>query len=258
MTQSTVFLVLKKLISALLLPPLMPLLLIVAGLLLLRRKPHFGRGLAWTGVLIALLLSTPISVSWLTAPLENVPVLRPVGLARGQAIVILAGGQRKYLPEYGQPAPNRLSLERLRYGARLARESGLPLLISGGGTSERRAESQLMAEALGVDFGIKSRWIESNSLNTEENARFSAAQLQADGIRRIVLVTHAAHMRRALREFESQGMEIIPAPMDFFTEQTLGGDVGDYLPGPTAAFAGWYALHEWLGLLAQIPRLGLP
>lgn len=257
MTLPTVLFFLKKLLSALLLPPLMPLLLVVAGLLLLRGKPRFGRRLAWTGVLVAVLLSTPVSVGWLTAPLENIPVLRPADLARGQAVVILAGGWRKYMPEYGQPTPNRLSLERLRYGARLARESGLPVLISGGGTPEQWAESRLMAAALRADFGLGTRWIESSSLTTAENARFAAVMLQAEGIRRIVLVTHAAHMRRALREFQSQGMEVIPAPTDFFSEQTMGDDVRDYLPGATAAYAGWYALHEWLGLLAQTLRLGL-
>lgn len=257
MTMPTILIV-KKLFAALLLPPLMPLLAIAAGLLLLRRKPRLGRALAWAGVAIALLLSTPLSVSWLTAPLENVPPLASADLARGQAIVILAGGRREYPPEYGQPGPNRLSIERLRYGARLARQSRLPVLLSGGGTPEKWAEAQLMAQALRSDFGVTAKWIESQSLNTEENAQFAAALLKVNGIKRIVLVTHAAHMRRALREFRAQGLEVIPAPMDFFTEPGMGDDPRHYLPGASAAFAGWYALHEWLGLLAQTPRLGLP
>ena len=257
MNLPTILLFFKNLLSVLLLPPLLPLLVIAAGLSLLPRRLRLGRNLAWTGVLIGLLLCTPISVSWLTAPLENVPVLQQADLARGQAIVILAAGSRQYMPEYGQPSPNRLGLERLRYGARVTRRSGLPVLISGGG-DERWAEARLMAQSLDVDFGVRTRWIESRSLNTEENARYSAAILQAAGIRRIVLVTHAAHMRRAMREFESQGMEVIPAPTGFFTEPDMGDAVGDFLPGATAARVGWYALHEWLGLLAQTPRLGLP
>lgn len=248
---------LKKFLTALLLPPLMPLLLIVVGLSLLRKKARLGRSLAWAGVLVSILLSTPLSVGWLTAPLESVPVLKPADLARGQAIVILGAGQREYMPEYGQPTPNRLSLERLRYGARVARESRLPVLVSGGGLPTGSAEAHLLAESLRVDFGLEARWLEARSSNTAENAGFSAAMLQAAGIRRIVLVTHAAHMRRARREFESQGMEVIPAPTGFFTEQTMGDNVRDYLPGATAARAAWYAVHEWLGLLAQVPRLGL-
>ncbi len=248
----------KKLLSALLLPPLMPLLLIAVGLLLLPWKGRLGQSIAWAGVLVGLLLCTPISVGWLTAPLENVSVLRAEDLARGQAIVILVAGRWQYMPEYGQPAPNRLSLERLRYGARVARTSGLPVLISGGGCPEPWAEARLMAEVLSVDFGVSPKWIEAGSKDTEENGRFSSALLQAGGIRRIVLVTHAAHMRRAMREFESQGMEVIPAPTGFFTERAMGEDVRDFVPGATAARAGWYAVYEWLGLLAQTLRLGLP
>ncbi len=259
MTLPTILWFFKKMLSALLLPPLMPLLLIAAGLLLLPRKARLGRSIAWAGVLIGLLLSTSISVRWLIAPLENVPVLRSEDLARGQAIVILSAGWRQYMPEYGQPTPNRLSLERLRYGARVARTSGLPVLTSGGGSPEAWAEARLMAEVLSVDFGVSTKWIESRSKDTEENGRFSAALLQAEGIRRIVLVTHAAHMRRAMREFESQGMEVIPAPTGFFAKPASGADdFGDYIPGATAARAGWYAVYEWLGLLAQTPRLGLP
>lgn len=257
MTLPTVIWYLKSFLAAVLVPPLMPLLLIAAGLLLLPLRQASGRGLAWGGVLVALLLSTPISVSCLTAPLEDIPVLRQADLSRGQAIVILGGGRRKYTPEYGQPTPNRLSLERLRYGARVARRSGLPILISGGGSPERWAEARLMADALGTDFGVRTRWIESQSINTEENALFSAVMLKAEGIRRIVLVTHAAHMHRALREFESQGIEAIAAPMGFFTEPGLGDDLRDFVPGPTAALAAWYAIHEWLGLLAQTARLGI-
>ena len=258
MTLPTILWFFKKLLSALLLPPLMPLLLIAAGLLLLPRKARLGRSIAWAGVLIGLLLCTPISVGWLIAPLEKVPVLRPEDLARGQAIVILAAGRQQYMPEYGYATPNRLGLERLRYGARVARKSGLPVLTSGGGCPEPSAEARLMAEVLRVDFGVSAKWIESCSKDTEENGRFSAALLQAEGIRRIVLVTHAAHMRRAMREFESQGMEVIPAPTGFFSERESGHDAGDFMPGANAARAGWYAVYEWLGLLAQTPRLGLP
>lgn len=248
---------LKKLLSALLLPPLMPFLLVAVGLLLLPRKARLGRRFAWAGVLAGLLLCTPISVGWLIAPLEKVPVLRSEDLARGQAIVILGAGRRQYMPEYGQPTPNRLTLERLRYGARVARTSGLPVLISGGGYPEPWPEARLMAEVLNLDFGVSARWIEAGSKDTEENGRFSAALLQAAGIRRIVLVTHAAHMRRAMREFESQGIEVIPAPTGFFSEQDSSHGAGDFMPGATAARAGWYAAHEWLGLLAQTLRFGL-
>lgn len=242
---------LKKFLSTLLLPPLLPLLCIAVGLLLLRRRPRLGRTLAWGGLLAAWLLSTPAFVRLLTTPLENVPVLQAQDLARGEAIVILGAGANRYMPEYGRSGPTRLALERLRYGARLARDSGLPVLVSG--------EAGPMADALETDFSVAPRWRESGSLDTADNARRSAAILGQAGVRRIVLVTHAAHMRRAKAEFGLHGFEVIPAPTAYLSVQDRTKtdlEYLDYLPGPSAAFAAWYALHEWAGLLVIRIRAG--
>lgn len=242
---------LKKFLSAVLLPPLMPLLWVAAGLLLLRRHRRWGLAMAWGGLLLALLLSAPSAVNLLTAPLENVPLLQAHDLSRAQAIVILGAGQRRYMPEYGGATPNRLALERLRYGARLARASGLPVLVSGGAPEGDVSEASLMAEVLRKDFAITPRWLEARSLDTADNARFSAALLKPHKIQRIVLVTHAAHMRRAVAEFQMQGFEVFPAPTGFLTDQRAGENFIDFLPGATAAYSSWYALHEWVGILAQ-------
>lgn len=236
---------LKKFLSVVLLPPALPLLCAMAGLLLLRRWSRLGRWLAWSGVLAAWLSSTPVAVNLITAPLEHVPVLQVEDLARGEAIVILGAGAHRYMPEYDGPTANRLALERLRYGARLARFSELPVILSG--------EAGPMAEALWVDFGIAPRWLEGRSLDTQDNARNTAAILQQQGIRRIVLVTHAIHMRRSVGEFALHGIEVIPAPLGFLSKQDSDDDdeLFAYLPSPTAAFSAWYAAHEWIGLLAQ-------
>lgn len=241
---------LKKFLSVILLPPVLPPLCIAIGLLIIRRRPRAGRALAWGGLLLTWLLSTPVVVNLITYPLENVPVLQAQDLERGEAIVILGAGAHRFMPEYDGPTPNRLALERLRYGARLARYSELPVILSG--------EIGPMAESLWVDFGVAARWLEGESLDTEDNARNTAAILQDKGIRRIVLVTHAAHMRRAMGEFTAAGVEVIPAPTGFLSK-TVDDDSEmkflDYLPGPTAAYAGWYSTHEWLGLLVQKLRL---
>jgi len=238
----------KKAISLILLPPMLPLLAIAAGLVLWRRRPRLGRMLAWSGLLLAWLGSTPATLYPLIERLENVPLLEESALHGAQAIVILGAGYRRFMPEYDGPTPNRLALERLRYGARLARQSGLPVAVSG--------EASLLVESLVRDFGIEPRWAEGESLDTAGNARFTAALLQPEGIRRIVLVTHALHMRRASREFIAQGFEVVPAPTAFMVERAGEEDFFDFLPGPTAAYAGWYAAHEAAGLAVQALRLG--
>lgn len=234
---------LKKFVSAVLLPPAVFLLCIAIGLLVMRRRPRLGRVLAWGGLACIWLMSTPATVNLITQPLENFPVLQAEDLRRGEAIVILGAGAHRHMPEYYGPTPNRLALERLRYGARLARFSDLPVLLSG--------EARPMAETLRADFGVEPRWLEGDSLDTEGNARNSAEILRRAGIRTVVLVTHAVHMRRSVAEFGAQGIETIPAPLGF-----LSGFEGsdpepaflDYLPGPTTAYSAWYAVHEWVGL----------
>ena len=244
----------KKLLTVLLLPPLAPLLLIGLGLLLMKRRPRTARLLAWGGLLLAVLLVSPEPVGWLLDDLENAPVVQPARLRKADAIVILSGGARKYAPEMGGQTVNRLTLERIRYGARLARQSGLPVLVSGGAPSGSRPEAELMKIALEEDFRVPVKWVESRSLDTRENALMSADILLPAGTRRIVLVTHAAHMRRAVAAFEGAGFEVIPAPTAFLLGRGPKDEVLPGLPSMNAAYAGGYAAHEWLGLLAY--RIG--
>src|SRR5688572_22301733 len=94
--------------------------------------------------------------------------LRDAMAGPASAIVILAAGRRTYAPEFDGETVDGLSLERLRYGALLARQTRLPVLVSGGmgdGTT-RLPLAKLMADALLRDYGISARWLESQSTNT--------------------------------------------------------------------------------------------
>jgi uncharacterized SAM-binding protein YcdF (DUF218 family) len=246
----------KKAASLLLIPPAFPFLITAAGLLLLWRKPRVGKAIAWLGLLVWLFLSTPFGTGLITRPLENYPPITAKQLTEVQAIVILAGGQRNFNEEFGGgPTVNRLTLERVRYGARLARQTKLPVLLSGGAPTGLHPESTLMAETFKTDFGLEAKWTETRSLDTEDNARYSAEILKKAGVTRIALVTHAAHMRRAVAEFESQGMTVAAAPLSFMGDGPRGEEFFDYWPNMSSAYTGWYATHEWLGILAQKIRL---
>lgn len=244
---------LKKLIAAFVLPPLLPIALTVLGLLLLGRHRRLGLTFAWSGVALGLLLTTPLTVGWLLAPLEPARTISMEAARSAQAIVILGAGRRSNAMEFGGDTVNGLALERLRYGARLARELQLPVLVSGGAPTGKVPEAVLMSTALREDFDITTRWVEAASLDTRDNARYSAELLRAAGIKRIVLVTHATHMRRSQVEFEAQGLEVVIAPTAWLGRGPGAAEVDQVwpsLPSAGAAYAGWYALHEWIGLLA--------
>jgi uncharacterized SAM-binding protein YcdF (DUF218 family) len=57
--------------------------------------------------------------------------------------------------------------------------------------------------------------VEGRSRNTRENAEYSAEVVRAHGWKRLVLVTSAAHMQRALACFHAVGLTPDTLPVDF-------------------------------------------
>jgi len=165
-----------------------------------------------------------------------------------QAIVILGGGKRNAL-EYGGDTLGRLTLERVRYGARVAKLTGLPILVSGGAVTGGEAEARLMQQSLRDEYGIEVRWVEARSRNTHENALRSAEILKGAGIQRVVLVAHAFDMPRATAEFATAGIGTVPAATGIPGQ---GPTVAlDYVPGIGGLQASYYALYEMFANLVQ-------
>ena len=241
------FAALKSFLHTLLLPPGGPLLLVVAGMwMLLRRRAgdaarKAGTALVVTGLASLWLLSTLVVADALARLTERYPALDLSRPLRGQAIVILGGGTARIAPEYGGPALGFDLLERVGYGAYVARHTGLPVLVSG---SAR--EALAMSPVLARDFGIRTRWIEGESRDTFENARFSARLLRADGITRIVLVTSSSHEWRAAQEFTSAGLSVEPAPAHVLAPPAHR-PVIDYVPTPLGLTRSTEAIYEILG-----------
>lgn len=237
---------LKKLVALLLLPPNGPLLLSAAGLLLMRRRARLGYTVAWIGLLMLLALGMPLISGWLERS-TYVGSDADSDLSGAQAIVILGGGTHSNLADYDGETISALALERLRAGARLARERGLPVLVSGGVVWTGRPEAELMKEAL-AEYGLAVRWVEARSRDTRDNARESAQRLRAEGITRVAVVTHAFHMRRSMEQFRRAGLTPIAAP----TIVRLAPDIhaSDFIPNMRALQQSGHALHEWLGWLA--------
>ena len=237
---------LKKALVSLLLPPAGPILAALFGLWLARRRPRAGYLITVACLLGLLVLSLPWCSQKLLSGLEHFQPVSTSALADCQAIVILGAGIRQAAPEYGDDTVNDAGLERLRYGARLARQTGLPVAVTGGVVFAGQAEGVVMREALATDFGIQPRWVESTSRTTAENAANLAPLLKEAGITHVALVTHAWHMERAKRLFERQGMTVIPAPTVWST--AAGHPGAALLPGTSALRGSAIALHEWLGL----------
>lgn len=234
------------------------------------RLRHFLQKRARQAALIAILLigggslilSVPAVSDGLIDGLQVFPALTAdqiLALRSGSptAIVILSAGRRGYAPEFGGETADELTLERVRYGAKLARETQLPVLVSGGSTQgEAVPLAKLMADALRGDYGITVKWQESRSTNTAENAIYSASILQRAGINRVVLVTHAWHMKRAYAAFAANGLSVIAAPTAFYG-RPVSHSWRYYVEPTERAFrnAG-YAFHELIGRYWYAIRYG--
>ena len=230
----------RTLLKGLMLPAA-PLLLATLGVLLIRRRPLLARACLILGLGSLWLLSTPVVSDAVTRLAEQYPPLELQDTAGAQAIVILGGGgQRAFAPEYGGPAAEPLLLERLSYGAYIARKTGLPILVTG-----FRIEAAAMQATLKRNFGIDAHWVDDSAYDTFENARNSVRLLLPEGVNRVVLVTHATHMRRSVREFTAAGIEVVPAPVGIFAERDPG--ILGYVPSVGALLRAHIAIHELLG-----------
>jgi uncharacterized SAM-binding protein YcdF (DUF218 family) len=237
-----------NLIAAVLLPPLALVILLTAGLTVRRRLPRLATSLILLATIALYVLSTPWVGGLLLKTLEISGPVSPVQLQTADAIIVLAGGSYHDAAEYGGDTLNSISLERLRYAVRLHRASGLPLLVTGGkplgGTL---AEGRLLQQVLRDEYGIAPRWVEDAAHTTWDNARLAAPLLKRDGARRVALVSHAWHLRRAAPLFEAQGLAVIPAGIRFSSIRM--DSALDLLPTPAGLRDSGFALHEWLGIL---------
>lgn len=237
---------LSKFATALVMPPTSLLILAVVALLLLNRWPRIARTTLWLSISCLLLLSLPVVARGLITLLDA-PPLDMKGAKNAQAIMILGGGIIRDSKNYGGDTLSNASLTRTRYGVKLAKELQLPILVTGGQVYGGQPEAQLMAGVLATEYAVPARWVEVRARHTGENAAFSAELLKKDHIRKVVLVTHSGHMRRALAHCEAAGLICYSAPLD-----GVGSAPDSFmqqLPNASALQTSAEALHEFLGIL---------
>ena len=262
----------KPVLTALLLPPV-PLLL---GVLIGARLMLPRRGWGW------LVVSLSVASLWLTACTGFARVIEPLLLAAAPplgperiaalraegrtvagssinnsgrsevAILVLGGGVEPYAPEYGMSNLSSYSLESLRYGLWLGRETGWPVGFSGGtgwANQAGAAEADVAARIAAQEYGRPLRWVEPESRDTRENAARSLPLLQASGVRHVLLVTRGWHMQRAKALFDvaaaDSGIRIEAAPMGLATKVDI--PQLSWLPTSAGFERVRLVLREWLG-----------
>jgi uncharacterized SAM-binding protein YcdF (DUF218 family) len=248
-----VFVFLSKVLDLLLAPLTWGLLLALLGLLLRRRRARLAGWLQGLGLLVLYAFSTePVSNGlqrWVEA--GAVSTFREEVVY--DAVIVLGGAvdadatERSGRPEYSHP------VERLLRGFELLREGRARQVLLSGGTLDTRpgalVEADVLARQLRM-WGVAPELIvtERRSRNTRENAVESERLIREKGWEKLLLVTSAAHMPRALGTFEAVGLK----------PDTLVVDVRAHAWNPRGAWwqpraanlaAGTDALRELFGRL---------
>lgn len=173
----------------------------------------------------------------------------PPAEANGDVIIMLGGGAIADVPDVdgtgelcGSPANRLLTVIRLQ------RELNVPILLSGGQVfADSGAEAKIARRVL-LSLGVPDDMIftEENSINTTQNARFSAEILRSQGFSAPILVTSAFHMRRSVLNFAKQGIEVTPYPADYQTGKNHVFHYTKLKPDSGALWANVTVLQECL------------
>lgn len=196
--------------------------------------------------------STPLASHWLRGHLEaQYPPMALASVPTAQAMVVLGGAMDP--PDALRPWPNLESCaDRVWHASRLYAAGKVPLVVLSGGSDMTRASQPeaLAMRQLMLDLGVPAAAVvtEEHSRNTRQNAEMSAALLRERGIHKVLLVTSALHMRRAVKLFEQQGLEVLPVATDHEVGATNGRL--SYLPDANALDGSGRAFKEILGYWA--------
>lgn len=254
---------LSKLLSLFIHPLTLGMLIALVGMGLAYRRCRLGVPMAAAGLLVIAGPATPLMADWVQGTLEGrYPPRRAAAVPSADAIVVLGGA-------VSAPKPPRVypdlggAADRVWHAARLYKAGRAPRIIASGGTlpwaNQAFREAPAMASLL-VSWGVPRDAIvnESNSANTYQNASNTAEVVRARGLDRVLLVTSALHMRRALATFRGAGVSAIPAATDY---QVVDAPmtVLDLIPSAgalarsTAAIREYvgYIVYDWRGWLAE-------
>ncbi|WJY13353.1 envelope biogenesis factor ElyC [Pectobacteriaceae bacterium CE90] len=206
----------KKYIGSLLQP--LPLLLLLMGMALLliwfSRWQKSGKTLLSLSWLTLLLISLQPVADYLLLPLESqYHTWQSSPQAPHVNYIVVLGGGYTFNPDWA-PSSNLInnSLARVAEGVRLYRANpGSKLIFTGAAAQGNPVSSAKVASQVAESLGVPTQDMQllDTPRDTKEEAMATFALI---GQQPFILVTSASHMPRAMRFFQAQGLNPIPAP----------------------------------------------
>jgi uncharacterized SAM-binding protein YcdF (DUF218 family) len=228
----------------------------LAGVCMASGRRALAAGLATIAFVGLWLASTPIVAKALIGALERqYPALTLAATPHADAIVVLGGSVAGRHPPLRPYIGLNSASTRVWYAAELYRAGKAKWIVVAAGGQPESPNEQVEAEAIAemlVTLGVPARAIQldAQSRNTRENARNARAILDRLGARRVLLVTSAQHMPRAMKTFAKLWANpenlLVAAPTDI--EVTPGTySVFSWIPSPSALVGVTRALKEYAG-----------
>ena len=185
------------------------------------------------------------SLEWSFPPLKALP-------GDAAAIVVLSGSVNPADSVRLETALGADSYVRCIHAAEVYRGRKSILVYVSGGEVDPESSGPSCADLM-CDFLVKlgvdasDLRVEPNSRSTYENAVECRKLLDRQGIKKVILVTEATHMARAVLCFRKQGIDVVPAACHPRATD-FEFSILSFLPSPTAADGISDSMHEWIGL----------
>jgi uncharacterized SAM-binding protein YcdF (DUF218 family) len=253
MGAGVLYLYLSKILPLMVLPIGIAIELCLLALIYIRKDRGRAAGfLVFFAVVVLWGSSMPLVGNAVMGRLERTyPPARLREVPVSKCLVLLGGAVDPIAPPREEVELNE-GADRVREAALLYNVAKVQTIIASGGKqpwspyeeSEARAMRTLLLE-WGVPKGMVV--IEEKSRNTRENAVNTIEMLQHMDCGTPLLVTSAAHMKRAVGAFAVLGQKVIPVPVD--VRAINAGDLmwKDFLPTVDGLKMTTDAVREWIG-----------
>ena len=211
-------------------------------------------GYAATGLGMAVLLlssSGPVA-DRLLLPLESrYPAqVNPVEDPPLEAVVVLGGGWRPNAPWSSVGRLNEGSAIRLMEGVRLWRQRpNLPLVVTGASRDPRVAPVAQGYAHAAIELGVPVRRLHVLDLPTDTGHEAQAVAEHLGEGARVLLVTSASHMPRAMRHFQLAGLAPVAAPTHFLVDVDQTRSLSHWVPSASHLRKSERAVYEALGMV---------
>lgn len=203
------------------------------------------------GLLIQYLFSTELVANAIWRAVEAPPLTTIQEDVRYDAVILLGGMlDDRAMATYGKPYYNDNVDRLLATWELLSSQKAQRALLSGGDGNPGYTgmeEAEILKKQL-VRWGVAPErlFVENKSRNTHENAVESATIVRKEGWSKLLLVTSAFHMPRALGCFRAVGLEPDTLAVDLRSDRTSKG-LTDLLPRTRSLNFSATAIRELSG-----------